>query len=66
MSIIYQEKEKSFILQSKNSTYVMKVTKNKYIEHVYYGGKIEQPVVSALCKSSFRCSFCANPEEDAE
>lgn len=64
MSISYQENEKSFILQTKSSTYILKITKNKYIEHVYYGGKILKPVVSELCKSSGRVSFCANPEED--
>jgi alpha-galactosidase len=66
MSISYRGEEKSFILQSKNSTYVLRVTKDKYIEHVYYGGKIEQPVVSALCKSSSRCSFSANPDGEEE
>ncbi|HWT76496.1 MAG TPA: hypothetical protein VN258_17505 [Mobilitalea sp.] len=48
MSITYQDKEKSFLLQSKSGTYIFRITRNKYLEHVYYGGKIEQPVVSAL------------------
>ena len=64
MSISYQQQEKSFILQSRNSTYILRITKDKYLEHVYYGGKIVQPVVAALCKSSMRASFCANPNED--
>jgi alpha-galactosidase len=64
MSISYQENEKAFVLQSKHSTYVIKLTKDKYLEHVYYGGKIEQPVVGAICKSSPRASFHANPTED--
>lgn len=63
MSIIYQKEEKSFTLQSKSSTYIFKITKDKYIEHVYYGGKIEKPVVTELCNNSSR-AFTANPEED--
>lgn len=64
MSIIYQENEKSFLLQSKASTYIFKVTKDKYLEHIYYGNKIENPVISALHKSTGRASFSANPDED--
>jgi alpha-galactosidase len=64
MGIIYQENEKSFILQSKSATYTMRITRDKYLEHVYYGGKIDNPAVAALCKSAGRASFNANPEED--
>jgi alpha-galactosidase len=64
MSISYQQNEKSFILQSKSSTYILRIMKDKYLEHVYYGGKIEKPNVAAICKSSMRASFCANPNED--
>lgn len=64
MGIKYQEGNKSFILQSKSGTYIFRVTKNKYLEHVYYGGKIERPVISELLKSSGRVSFSANPDED--
>lgn len=64
MSIYYQEKEKSFILQSKSGTYILRVTKDKYLEHVYYGGKIDRPVISELVKSTGRVSFHANPDED--
>lgn len=64
MGISYQEKEKSFIMQSKESTYILRITKDKYLEHVYYGGKINQPVVSELCKGSMRPSFCANPDSE--
>ncbi|MGB4658616.1 MAG: glycoside hydrolase family 36 N-terminal domain-containing protein, partial [Mobilitalea sp.] len=66
MSILYHQNEKSFILQSKNSTYIIKITKDKYLEHVYYGGKIEKPLVAALHKSAVRASFSANPDEDVD
>lgn len=64
MSIIYEENSHSFILQSKSSTYILRVVKDKYLEHVYYGGKIENPVVEELMKSTWRPSFSANPDED--
>ncbi len=62
--IKYQSKDKSFLLQSKTSTYILRVTKNKYLEHIYYGAKIHEPVVSELCQSTGRCSFSPNPDED--
>jgi alpha-galactosidase len=64
MGIIYEQNEKSFILQSKASTYIFRISKDKYLEHVYYGGKIQKPSVQALCKSSPRASFHANPDSD--
>ena len=64
MGIIYQQKEKGFVLQSKNSTYILRITKEKYLEHVYYGKKIEQPVIAAISNQTARCSFSANPDSD--
>ncbi len=64
MSIFYQEKEKCFILQSKSASYIMRITRNKYLEHVYFGSTIEQPLISSLIKSTGRASFNANPDDD--
>lgn len=64
MGIVYMEQDKSFVLQGKDSTYILRVCKDKYLEHVYYGNKITHPVVSQLVKSSGRGSFNANPDED--
>lgn len=64
MSITYLVNEKSFVLQTKSGTYILRVTKNKYLEHVYFGSRIEKPLVSALCKASGRASFSANTDED--
>jgi alpha-galactosidase len=66
MSITYREKDKSFVLQSKASTYILRITKDKYLEHVYYGGKIEKPVIKELIKNTARCSFHANPDEHGD
>lgn len=43
MSICYGEKNQVFHLQTKNTSYIMKVVKGKYLSHVYWGKKIETP-----------------------
>ncbi len=63
MSITYLEKEKSFVLQTKDSTYIIGIRKDKYLEHVYYGGKIEEPNVEQLINYTERIGFHANPFE---
>ena len=64
MSIIYDKAQSSFILQAKNSTYIIKILKDKYLSHVYWGGKIVNPVVASIVNSSGRASFSANPDEE--
>ncbi|TAH67147.1 MAG: alpha-galactosidase [Anaerolineaceae bacterium] len=64
MSIVYMEKDKSFVLQAKEATYILRIRKDKYIEHVYYGNKIEKPVISQMVKDKGRASFNANPDDD--
>jgi len=43
MSITFDEKEKVFHLTTKNVSYIMKVAKEKYLSHVYWGKKIKTP-----------------------
>ncbi|MDF2587374.1 MAG: agaR1 [Anaerocolumna sp.] len=64
MSITFDKSQNSFILQAKNSTYIIKIIKDKYLSHVYWGGKIENPVVDSIIHSAGRASFSANPDED--
>ncbi|BCJ95859.1 alpha-galactosidase [Anaerocolumna cellulosilytica] len=64
MGIIYDEVQSSFILQTKHSTYIMKILKEKYLSHIYWGSKIELPVVEEMELASGRGSFHANPDED--
>ena len=35
MGIVYMENEKSFVLQAKETTYILRIRKDKYLEHVY-------------------------------
>lgn len=46
MSIIFEEKNQIFHLQTKNTSYIMKVVKNKYLSHVYWGKKINTPNIA--------------------
>lgn len=41
MSIVYCAKEKIFKLDTEKSSYVFCVSDNDYLEHLYYGGRIE-------------------------
>lgn len=43
MSIYYDQKEQVFHLQTPNTSYIMKVVKQKYLAHVYWGRKIHTP-----------------------
>lgn len=43
MGINYEENEQVFHLQTKNTSYIMKVVKGKYLAHVYWGKKINTP-----------------------
>ena len=40
ISIIYNEKERSFKLRAKDTDYMMKVCDGEYLGHVYYGKKV--------------------------
>ena len=40
MGIFYNEKEKSFRLDAKNTSYMLKVIDDGYLAHVYYGKKV--------------------------
>lgn len=57
MAIKYDDKEKIFNLQTKNTSYVLGVLKDKYLLHLYYGKKINtykniednMPVLECSC-----------------
>lgn len=43
MSIFYEKENQVFHLQTKNTSYIMKIVKDKYLSHVYWGSKIHTP-----------------------
>lgn len=66
MSITFDQVQKSFILQAKNSTYIIKILRDKYLAHVYWGGKIPDPSVKHIENSTSRSSFSACQDEEGK
>ena len=42
MAILYDEERKIFHLQTRKSSYVMQVVRDKYLSHLYWGRRVEQ------------------------
>lgn len=53
-----------FVLQSKNSTYIIKVLKDKYLAHMYYGKKISEVNGDEMSIEAGRVSFHSQSMED--
>lgn len=62
MSVRYIESKKTFLLQTKNSTYQMKVSDYGYLLHLYYGERLEDEDLSYLIQLQDR-GFSPNPNE---
>ena len=41
MSIIFNEQEKRFVIETKNTAYAMQVELDRYLVHLYYGERTE-------------------------
>lgn len=39
MRVVFDEKNKVFLLHTQNTTYAIAVTEDKYVNHLYYGKK---------------------------
>lgn len=63
--INFNEKEKIFTIQTKNSTYQMKVDDYNFLLHTYYGNKIEDFNADYLMTKR-EVSFSGNPWENKE
>lgn len=62
MAIIYSGEKKIFTLQTRNTTYQMKVSEYGYLLHVYYGSRVEDEDLSYLITYYDR-GFSPNPYE---
>lgn len=62
MSIIFNEKEKTFSLHTKNSSYQMKIGKFGYLLHLYYGPSMNDDDLSYQIMQYDR-GFSGNPYE---
>lgn len=52
MSIIYNEKNKVFSLNTAHTTYQMQIDKYGVLQHLYYGGKIDGDAGHIICYSN--------------
>lgn len=64
MLITFDQNQKSFILQAKHSTYIIKLLQNRYLAHIYWGKKINHPELKEMYYNVERCSFSANVDRD--
>ncbi len=62
MSVRYIESKKTFLLQTKSSTYQMKISDYGYLLHLYYGERLEDEDLSYLIQLQDR-GFSPNPYE---
>ena len=62
MSVRYIESKKTFLLQTKNSTYQMKISEYGYLLHLYYGERLTDEDLSYLIQLQDR-GFSPNPNE---
>lgn len=61
MGIIYNEENRVFHLQAKDTSYIMQIFKSDYLVHLYWGKKIRSSDVSRILQTQFR-SF--SPQTD--
>ena len=62
MNIVYEEKSKIFHLYNEKISYVMKLEKDCYLSHCYFGKRLRRWSGSAGMYYYDR-GFCANPDE---
>lgn len=62
MGITYDNVNKVFHLQAKNTSYIMKIFREGYLSHLYWGKKIRNVNPSELLILKERPAFSANPD----
>ena len=50
MRVVFDEKNKVFLLHTQNTTYAIAVTEDKYVNHLYYGKKLEDTNIRYLLR----------------
>lgn len=64
MGITFNKSNNSFTLQTEASTYIIKIFREKYLAHVYWGNKINQSEPDEILLLTGRGSFHPNPQND--
>ena len=66
MRVVFDEKNKVFLLHTQNTTYAIAVTEDKYVNHLYYGKKLEDTDIRYLLREGeskrkeFLSGFCSD------
>ena len=63
MPIIFNKEKKQIHLQNEFLSYIMEITEDNYLLHVYYGEKIEEMLQTKVFPRVGRSSFSPNPYE---
>lgn len=63
MGIIFDEKMKRFHLQGGNTSYIMEISEDGHLAHLYWGKKLRRSDSRELLKLRERCSFSPNVYE---
>lgn len=66
MAIFFDKQQQSFFLQTPSSTYIIEIVKGRYLSHLYWGKKIERPMVKWMELNQGRASFHPNPDRDMD
>ena len=53
MSIRFLKDKKQFVINTKNTTYIMEILKDKYLCHVYYGKRANNKSLPEICEIAF-------------
>ncbi len=61
MAILVDEKNQIFHLQTKNTSYIMRVLEGKYLAHVYWGKKMDTPDID---NAQLNRGICFSPIND--
>ena len=61
MSIYFNSESKTFYLESKDITYAMKIHQYGYLEHIYFGARIEREDIDHVIVKNQRCFNNAAP-----
>ncbi|MBB6729971.1 alpha-galactosidase [Cohnella zeiphila] len=66
MAIRYDEKNRTFYLQSGKTSYVMQIVKDGYLAHSFWGRTIRGTAIHGMTPSAYRPSFNPNPFPEDE
>ena len=63
MSVFFDPKRQLFHLQSKDTSYIIQIQRNRYVSHLYWGRRIKESTLSNEIQFKYR-SFSPNPPDD--